>query len=314
MKNTVHVIRDIQTFFKGRLFENELLKTHTWYQIGGPCSIYAIPETTDDLTQLVRYCRSNAMPVFILGKGSNLLVSDSGISGIVVDLSECCSFTNFDETRVTTGAGVQVPKLVLDCEKKGLGGIEMFAGIPGTVGGAIKMNAGCHGKEFFDVTVSVDLLDNETMTTLPKSKIEYSYRHVKTLDDPARIILAATLQLEKTDIMALTEKRKHFMKIRQQTQPINLPSSGSVFKNPPGDHAARLIDVCGLKGYRIGGAAVSEKHANFFVNEGNAQAKDVLEIIRYVQSVVVKQFGIKLELEVKLVGFTSEELHSVGLA
>lgn len=314
MKNTVPVIRDIRTFFKGRLLENEPLSAHTWYQIGGPCSIYAIPETTDALIQLIRYCRSNGVPVFVLGKGSNLLVSDSGIFGIVIDLSECCSFTNFDETRVTVGAGVQVPKLVLDCEKKGLGGIEMFAGIPGTVGGAIKMNAGCHGKEFFDVTVSVDLLDGETMTTLPKSKIEYGYRHVKTFDDSNKIILSATLDLEKTDITALTEKRKHFMKIRQQTQPINLPSSGSVFKNPPGDHAARLIDTCSLKGYRVGGAAVSEKHANFFVNENGAKAADVLEIIRHVQAAVARQFGIKLELEVKLVGFTSEELHSVGLA
>ncbi|NUM80698.1 UDP-N-acetylmuramate dehydrogenase [bacterium] len=314
MKNTVTVIRDIRTFFKGRLSENEPLSAHTWYQIGGPCSIYAIPETTDALIQLIHYCRSNGVPVFVLGKGSNLLVSDSGISGVVIDLSECCSFTDFDEMRVTAGAGVQVPKLVLDCEKKSLGGIEMFAGIPGTVGGAIKMNAGCHGKEFFDVTVSVNFLDGDSIETWPKSKIEFSYRHVKTFDDPARIILSATLQLEKTDIAVLTEKRKHFMKIRQQTQPINLPSSGSVFKNPAGDHAARLIDACGLKGYRRGGAVISEKHANFFVNEGNAKAADVLEIIRHTQAVVKKQFGIKLELEVKLVGFTSEELHSVGLA
>lgn len=301
---------DIKTLFKGTFLENELLSNHTWYRIGGPCDFYCVPDDEDNLKKLIDYCEKKKFNYFIHGKGSNLLISDQGIKGFVIDVSKACSFTSIHETRVTAGAGVYMPKLVLECEKLGLGGIEMFAGIPGSVGGAIKMNAGCHGKEMFDVLTEVTVMQHGIIETIPKERIKYGYRHVESFEDSSVVILSGTLQLEKTDPDELSERRKEFMKKRQQTQPIHLPSSGSVFKNPTGDHAARLIDQCGLKGFRIGRASVSTKHANFIVNEGGAQASDVLQIIKKIKETVKNRFGVTLELEVKLIGFTQEELHN----
>lgn len=283
----------------------------TWYQIGGPCDFYCLPKDVDELKRLLDYTYENKKEFFIHGKGSNLLISDSGIRGFVIDLTEACSFIRWNENEVTVGAGYYMPKFVLECEKAGLGGIEMFAGIPGTLGGAIKMNAGCHGREIFDVLTEVTILKHGRIETLPKDRIEFAYRHVQTFDDPGTVILSGTVKLEKTDTVQLAERRKEFMKKRQQTQPINLPSSGSVFKNPKNDHAARLIDQSGLKGYRIGGAAVSFKHANFIVNEGHAKASDVLQVIKHIKKTVFEKFGVSLELEVKLVGFAPSEINSL---
>lgn len=302
---------DIKQIFKGDIFENEPLSRHTWYQIGGPCDFYCIPEDIDNLKGLIGYCEKNRYDYFIHGKGSNLLIGDNGIRGFVIDVSKACSFTKTEKSIITAGAGVYMPKLVLECEKLGLGGIEMFAGIPGSVGGAIKMNAGCHGKEIFDVLTAVTVMKHGSTATMHKDQIEFGYRHVKTFDDPSMVILSGTMQLEYTDVEILSERRKEFMKKRQQTQPINLPSSGSVFKNPRNDHAARLIDQCGLKGFKIGHASVSTKHANFIVNEGDAGATDVLQIIKTIKETVFKRFGVALELEVKLVGFSQDELKNL---
>lgn len=301
----------IKSFFKGDVFENELLSKHTWYQIGGTCDYYCVPCDVEELKKLMDYCERNQRPYFIHGKGSNLLISDNGIKGFVIDLSKACSLIKIDELSVQAGAGYYMPKLVLECEKAGLGGIEMFAGIPGSVGGAIKMNAGCHGREMFDVLTEVTIMQHGRIEFLPKERIEFGYRHVKTFDDPSRIILSGTMRMERADTNKLAERRKEFMKKRQQTQPINLPSSGSVFKNPLNDHAARLIDQCTLKGFRIGHASVSDKHANFIVNEGGAKASDVLEVMKHVKHTVFEKFGVVLELEVKLVGFTQNELSNL---
>lgn len=302
-------LEHIKTFFEGSIFENESLSQHTWYQIGGPCDYYCVPKDVEELKNLIAYCEQHGRDFFIHGKGSNLLISDSGIRGFVIDLTEACSFVKIDDRRIEVGAGFYMPKLVMECEKAGLGGIEMFAGIPGTVGGAIKMNAGCHGKEIFDVLTEVMALKHGTIRTLAKAGIEFEYRHVKTFDDPAAVILSGTMELQRADSNLLAERRKEFMRKRQQTQPIHLPSSGSVFKNPKNDHAARLIDQCGLKGFKVGNASVSTKHANFIVNEGGAKASDVLNIMKHVKATVLDQFGISLELEVKLIGFTPIELN-----
>ena len=304
-------IDNIKQLFKGEIFENEILSKRTWYQIGGPCEYYCIPDDLDDLKRLVDYCEGNGFEYFILGKGSNLLICDRGVKGFVIDLSKASSFTNIEGSSITAGAGCYMPKIVLECEKAGLGGIEMFAGIPGTVGGAIKMNAGCHGKEMFDVLTKVTIMKHGEIQTILKEHIKFGYRHVETFEDSAIVILAGTMCLEKANQETLTERRKGFMKKRQETQPIHLPSSGSVFKNPMNDHAARLIDRCGLKGFTIGKASVSTKHANFIVNEGGAKASDVLSIINKVRETVFEQFRVTLELEVKLVGFSSDELKNL---
>lgn len=303
---------EIRKIHKGAVEENAPLSNHTWYQIGGPADVYCVPESTDDLIQLADYCARHGLSYFVLGKGSNLLVSDAGYRGVILDLSKACSDTRFEGNRVTVGTGVTMPKLVLECEKNALAGVEMFAGIPGTVGGALKMNAGCHGREMADVVDTVTLFRNGTLTSLPRRDIQFEYRHVATFDDERIVLLSADLQLEPGDPETLAARRREFMKKRQQTQPINLPSSGSVFKNPPGQYAAQLIESCDLKGMRIGGAAVSEKHANFIVNENHATARDVFEIIRRVRQAVFTTHRVSLELEVKLVGFTEDELNVVG--
>lgn len=293
---------------------NERLDGHTWYRIGGSCDVYCLPSTIDDLKRLSEWCKIQNRKMWVLGKGSNVLISDNGLRGVVVDLERCAGEIRIEGDRVEAGAGVQVPKLVLECERAGLGGIEMFAGIPGTVGGAVRMNAGCHGKEMFDVITHVTWLHDGDIVKTPKEMIPHGYRHVDAFHDERDVVLSAMLQLQRDDPGRLAESRKAFMKKRQHTQPINLPSSGSVFKNPPGDHAARLIDACGLKGYRVGKAMISDKHANFFVNLGGATATDVLALIRHARIEVHRRFGIRLELEVQLFGFREEELKSVGLA
>jgi UDP-N-acetylmuramate dehydrogenase len=308
----VKLREEIGNVFKGSVLANEVISGHTWYQIGGPCDYYCIPDDLEDLKILTDFCDRNSVPYFVHGNGSNLLVSDAGIRGVVIDLSAACSFTKIEETRVEAGAGVSMPKLVLECEKAGLGGLEMFAGIPGTIGGAVKMNAGCHGKEIFDVLTAVTVLEHGRTESYAKNQIEFRYRHVKTFDRDSLIILSGHLLLERTETGILAERRKEFMKKRQQTQPIHLPSSGSVFKNPKNDHAARLIDQCGLKGHAMGKAMISAKHANFIVNTGGATADDVLHLMKLARTKVQERFGITLELEVKLVGFTPAEVDVLG--
>lgn len=299
---------------RGEIRMNESLSRRTWYHIGGPCDVYCVPSTIDDLKKVSAWCKAQDQRMWVLGKGSNVLIADDGLRGVVVDLEICAGDVRIEGNRVEAGAGVQVPKLVLECERAGLGGIEMFAGIPGTVGGAVRMNAGCHGKEIFDVITHVTWMREGDVVKTPKDMIPHGYRHVDAFNLERDVVLSAALRLQKDDPVRLAESRKTFMKKRQSTQPINLPSSGSVFKNPPGDHAARLIDACGLKGYRAGDAMISDKHANFFVNLGGATAADVLALMQHARNEVYARFGVRLELEVQLLGFGDEDLKSVGLA
>ena len=291
--------------FDGEYREDELLSTHTWYRIGGPCRAYCQPSNEAAVKNLVALSRENGIPYLVLGKGTNILIGDKGWDGIVIDLSEACKSIMTTDAGVVAGAGVPVPKLVLACERSGLGGIEVLAGIPGTLGGAIKMNAGCHGQEIFDCLDRVEVILDGQAKSLTKSEIEFGYRHVRTFEAQDCVVLGAKLNLRKENAAELEQTRKHFMEIRRNTQPLNLPSSGSVFKNPAGDHAARLIEACGLKGRRIGEACISDKHANFIVNLGNAKADDVLNLIELARNQVVQRFGIKLETEVQLIGFDS---------
>ena len=301
-------VNQIRNNIQGQILQAEPLHQHTWYRIGGPCDLYCIPQSIPDLHTLVQMCRDANIPFFVLGKGSNLLVSDEGLRGVVLNLSSCCLDLEFNGNQLHVGAGWYMPKLVLECEKRGLGGIERFAGIPGTVGGALKMNAGCHGREMYDVVHDVTFLQNGETQIAVKNELEVEYRHVRTFDDASTVILSSTWTMTPESPDRLSEARKQYMKKRQETQPINLPSSGSVFRNPSGDHAARLIETAGLKGHSVGGAAISDKHANFIVNVNRATANDVLELMKKARHEVFEKFGVLLELEVKLVGFETDEI------
>jgi UDP-N-acetylmuramate dehydrogenase len=286
--------------FESRVLRNEPMKRHTSWHVGGPADVFFTPQGIDDLAAFLAQL-DRATPVMWIGLGSNLLVRDGGIRGAVIDTHGVFDeLERIDDENVWCGAGVACAKLAKQCIKWGLGPAEFFAGIPGTVGGALAMNAGAFGGETWNHVVKVATLDRAGVRH-ERAKSEYTvgYRHVS---GPANEwFVGAQLRFEprpgvsSEDIRVLLARRK-------ATQPIGEWSCGSVFTNPPGDHAARLIESAGLKGTRIGGARVSEMHANFIVNDGTATAADIEQLIRHVQRVVEEKHGVKLQTEVRVVG------------
>lgn len=301
---------DIQALLKLPVLQQEPMSAHTWYRIGGPCDYYCYPENETELVNVIRWCGERRRQYLVIGKGTNVLFNDKGIRAVVIDLSKGFAEIRFEDTKCIAGAGAQVPKLVLECEKRGLGGLELFAGIPGSVGGALKMNAGCLGREFYDFINRITVADKGKIHILSKEQITYHYRHVPLFDDPEIIALSAELTLSAADSTALETARKESLDKRKKIQPISQPSCGSVFKNPSGDYAGRLIESCGLKGFRRGGASVSTLHANFIVNEGNATASDVLAVMKEIRKKVKEKFSVFLEPEVRLYGFDENEFNA----
>jgi UDP-N-acetylmuramate dehydrogenase len=236
----------------------------------------------------------------LLGRGSNVLVSDEGVKGAVINLESALSNIQLQADLVLAEAGVWLQKFVDFCIQREFAGVEMLAGIPGTIGGAVVMNAGAHGGEISDHIVDVEVLRNGQVKRIARADGEFSYRHSGFADD---IVLSASFRLPKGNKEELSKRRKEFILKRNDTQPLELPNSGSMFKNPPNTYAARLIEQAGLKGKRIGNAQISEKHSNFIVNLGNAQAADILQLVELARRTVYQNSGIQLELEVKLVGF-----------
>ncbi|MCS7077772.1 MAG: UDP-N-acetylmuramate dehydrogenase [Bacteroidia bacterium] len=296
----VHQMNEIQSFFRGSIKYNEPLKKHTTLKIGGPADYFFEPADKEDLIQLVIYHHERHLPYFILGRGSNILVSDKGIRGSVIAVRDTLSYIHVDGEYITVGAGYNLPRLVLDLIEMGFEGVENLGGIPGTVGGAVIMNAGAYQKEIFEVIRQVECIRAGKVLTLSPSQIEVRYRYTNLTD---AVITEVTLQLKKSsNIEHIKQKRKTLLEKRGQTQPLNKPNAGSIFKNPPNDFAGRLIEACGLKGVQIGGAMVSPKHANFLINENNATAADMIALIDKVKTCVYQKFNILLELEVQLVG------------
>ena len=277
------------------------------YRVGGPADALAEPRNREQLQEMLRFCATHQVPVFILGEGANLLIADEGVPGVVIRLRRCCQELYHEGTRVYVGTGRLVSELVEYCETHDLAGIEFMSGIPGTVGGALRMNAGAFVGEIGDRVVTIDALDMAgNAMTISRDEAGFGYRRAEGLQD--KILLGTWLQLEKGDRAQLRAAREDYLKRRASKQPLEYPSCGSVFKRPPGDYAGRLIEAAGLKGLRIGNAQVSPKHANFIVNLGNATAADIFAVIQAVQRNVYRQFGVWLELEVKLVGFPAEAI------
>lgn len=293
-------VTDIQQFFRGSICVDEPMAKHTWMKVGGPADFFFVPKDKNDLLSLVAYLQERSVPIFILGRGSNVLVSDKGIRGAVISVESALQTLIRKNGRVIAEAGVRLTHFVDFCIQHELAGVEMLAGIPGTVGGAIAMNAGAHGGEISDFVVDVEVLRNGTVTHVRKEEADFSYRHSGFTND---IVLSATFVLPHGKKEELIQRRRECVLKRNKTQPLELPNLGSMFKNPPNAYAAVLIEQAGLKGKRVGGAQVSEKHANFIVNTGTATAEDVLQLVRLVQRTVYQHFGVNMELEVKLVGF-----------
>ena len=280
---------------------NEPLSKHTSFRIGGPAEVMAFPQNPQELGELLKMSALLDCKPAILGAGTNVLAPDEGVNGLVVCLKDCLGgMRQLDECRIWIAGGVTMTRAAVFAAGLGLGGLEFAHGIPGTVGGGVYMNAGAYGGEISTVCESVDVMTYDgDILTLSAEQMEFSYRHSRLADSPG-IVLGAVFSLTKkpeTEIKALMQE---LIAKRKASQPLELPSAGSAFKRPVGGYAAALIDQAGLKGFQIGGAAVSVKHAGFVVNMGGATAADVSAVLHHVSEIVYDKTGIRLEPEVRI--------------
>lgn len=284
---------------KGRLEKDYPLKTLCTWKIGGLGKIVYWPQEQEDLVQVVQWCRAQKKPFVLLGRGSNVLLPDEGLNCLVIVSTELKNISWLENT-VQVEAGYPLMLLARECAKRSLQGLEFAAGIPGTVGGALAINAGAYGGEIGCLVKEVTVLTPEgKRIVLPGEKITFGYRY-SSLQANQYYILESTFELQVNDSKILLERIREFNSKRKNTQPLEYPNAGSVFRNPQGHSAARLIEAAGWKGYRVGGAQVSEKHANFIVNRGDAKAAEVRELIQLIQKDIFDKFGIKLQTEVKM--------------
>lgn len=289
---------------------DELLKNHTTFQVGGKCDALIHINCAENCRILTGLCREHGVPFFIFGKGSNLIVDDSGLDGIVFLMgNEFSGAVLLDETRLVCDAGTSLAAACLYAYENGLSGLEFAWGIPGTVGGAVYMNAGAYGGEVCNVIESVEYIDkNGNICTAVKDNMDFSYRHSR-FSDGNEIILRAVFSLEKGEKAAIKAKMDELMQRRKDKQPLEFPSAGSTFKRPEGNYASLLIEQCGLKGLCVGGARVSEKHSGFVINAGGATCADILALIQKVQETVKEKTGYTLECEPKIL---LNKLQSMG--
>ena len=303
-------LQNIRKITGGVIRQNEPMSQHTTFRVGGAADYYVIPRNAKEAAGLVRYMELNGIPYFILGNGSNLLVSDEGYRGVVIDLgrNDGTSFTMLgyeytdDELVMDVGAGCTMTSVGSYAIKFGGTGFESLAGIPGCVGGACIMNAGAFEREMKDVVRSVEVITRRgELKKLEKDEIEFRYRGSSLMDE-GHIISRAEIVLQRGDPEAIRQRTEEIAARRKEKQPLEYPSAGSTFKRPTGFFAGKLIQDAGLKGYRIGGAQVSEKHAGFIINQGHATAADIAALIRHVQETVFRESGVRLEPEVRFLG------------
>jgi UDP-N-acetylmuramate dehydrogenase len=297
------ILLKLQEAEVGKVVENEPLAKHTTIKIGGPAEIFVEPSSIEDLKKTMDTVTESGVPWRAIGRGSNLLVGDSGIKGVVIKLGKGLDHLDVDGDTITAGGGYSLIKLTTVISKQGLSGLQFAGGIPGSVGGAVYMNAGAHGSDMSKILVKAHILfEDGTMEWLTAEELEFSYRTSLLQKKRPGICLEAVLKLEKgnrEEIVAELQKNKDY---RRETQPWDHPNCGSVFRNPLPHYAGQLIQESGLKGYQIGGAKISELHGNFIVNTGNATAKDVLDLIDFVKKTIYEKHGVKMETEVEIVG------------
>lgn len=290
-----------------RLLENELMSNHTSFRIGGPAAAFVIANTETELAEVLKTCTALDAEHMLIGNGSNFLVGDVGYPGIMIRLGGDDEFGRIEQhadckTKVTVGASKLLSGTSAFLTERGLSGFEFASGIPGSIGGAVFMNAGAYGGEMKDVVRKVRLMrpDGSEVLEMTGEEMEFGYRHSQ-LEDSGLIALSAELELTEDEPEAIQARVAELREKRNSKQPVEFPSAGSTFKRPVGGFAAALIDEAGLRGYRVGGAMVSEKHAGFVINAGGATAEDVLEVMRHCREVVLEKSGITLEPEVRLI-------------
>lgn len=285
--------------------EDAPLARRTWWQVGGPADGFVKVGDPSEVQAVVRACAEHEVPLFVLGNGTNLLISERGIRGLVLqlarDLARAHALPDSDPVIVQAGGGTKLAALLNKALRSGWTGLEVFAGIPGTVGGAVRMNAGARLGETRDILIEADVvLPDGSLTTLSLDDLDMRYR--QTALPEGSVVVHARFRTTDGDVDAMREHVQEHLDHRAQTQPLDLPSCGSTFRNPPGDHAGRLIEAAGLKGFRIGDAQVSPKHANFVVNLGSATADDVRRVVEHMADTVEQRFGVRLVREVHLAG------------
>ena len=289
---------------KENLYYDEPMAKHTSFKIGGPADVFIKVDNIEELKETLDLSKQNQIPLTIIGNGSNLLVTDKGIRGITAKLNlKDIEIKNENNKQIIkVDAGVPVGLLAQKLLKEEIAGFEELSGIPGTIGGAVIMNAGAHGKELKDILKKVTAMDyNGNIHEFTNEECQFSYRNSR-FQKEKYIILQATLELEKGKSTEIKEKMDEYMQFRKEKQPIEYPNAGSTFKRGEDFVTAKLIDEAGLKGYKIGGAQVSEKHAGFIVNVDNAKAKDIIELTNYIKEKIEEKFGKKINLEIQIIG------------
>ena len=299
---TEQFLTELKTIIeKDRIFEKEPMKKHTTFRVGGPADVLIQPEK-DELSKILKLCRQQREPYYVIGNGSNLLVGDKGIRGVVIEMVSKKEEIVITGETLRVGAGVMLSKTANAAAEAGLTGMEFAGGIPGTLGGAVVMNAGAYGGEMKDILVSVTVMDENGETREIKAQdLELGYRKSNILKNHY-VVIEAVLRLAKGEKAAIREKMNTLKEQRREKQPLEYPSAGSTFKRPEGHFAGKLIMDAGLKGYQVGGAKVSEKHCGFVINCGDAKASDIRRLMQEVSEEVEKQFGVTLEPEVKMIG------------
>ena len=287
-----------------KILKNEDMSKHTSFKIGGKADILVKANCIEDIKSVLDISNKNNIPLYVIGNGSNLLVKDAGIRGIVLMI--CIDNISIEKQEndviVTADSGVKLAKLAYQLLNESIEGFEFASGIPGTIGGAVRMNAGAHGKEFKDIVLSTTYMDyNGDIHTVSNAEQKFEYRN-SMFSSKECIILSTKLKLTYGNKDEINAKMQEYANYRKEKQPINYPSAGSTFKRGEDFITAKLIDECGLKGYSIGGAQVSYLHAGFIINTGNATAKDVLELVEYVKEKVYQKFGKKIALEIEVIG------------
>ena len=282
---------------------NYPMRRLTTYKVGGPVEALFKARDLETLKKVIRYLSMEGIPYDALGRGSNLLVTDKGVDGVMILLRDSLAVIkgSADKTRVWAGGGVHLTELLNWCRHNGMSGLEFLAGIPGTVGGAVAMNAGAFGGEVNERIKTVQfVLPGGKQVEMDRSELKFSYRRLHM--EAGRLVAKTCFRLDRDAPKAVSDRMRECLRIRKRTQPLEYPNAGSVFKNPPGDFAGRLIEKAGLKGKKIGGAMISERHANFIVNKGGATAKDILMLMDLARLEVKRMAGVNLEPEMRVLG------------
>ncbi|MBU3810145.1 MAG: UDP-N-acetylmuramate dehydrogenase [Candidatus Niameybacter stercoravium] len=298
--NIIHLLE--KKINREYIIEDEMMNKHTTFKVGGPADLYVIPRSEEELVYAIEVCKSENAPYYVIGNGSNLLVTDKGFRGVIIEVYRQMSDITVEGNCITAYAGALLSRIANTALEHGLTGLEFAHGIPGTLGGAVTMNAGAYDGEMKQVLESATVIDDKgQVRTLSAEELELEYRK-SIISRLGYTVIKATMRLESGDKEAISAKMKDLMQRRRDKQPLEYPSAGSTFKRPVGHFAGKLIMDAGLRGYQLGGAQVSEKHCGFVINKDHATCQDILDLIHYIQEEVKSKFDVQIEPEVKMIG------------